>query len=96
MPEEERKQPPQQPAERRDFRERNAEPQDGEILKASGARPSPTSPNPSPGPTEPINKAVDLTEGEHLRVNNAGDALPQERTAAPPPPPPADSEDGGA
>lgn len=100
MPEEEKKPPAQRPAdqstERREYSQRNAAPQDGEILKASGARPSPSGSNPNPGTSDPVNKAVDPTEVSHFSVDNAGDALPQERAAAPPPPPPADSEDGGS
>ena len=64
MPEEEQKQPVQQPTVRDSTRRRSGQyenaPSDSEILKASGARPSP-SPDTDPKTERPINKAADLT-----------------------------------
>ena len=64
MPDEEQKQPVEQPTVRDSTRRRSGHyenaPSDGEILKASGARPSPN-PDTSPPTEGPINKAADLT-----------------------------------
>ena len=104
MPDEEKKQPAQQPTERiterRDYSEHRNVATDGEVLKASGARPSPPSPDPTPEPSEPINKAADLTEVRHFSVQNDGDSRPTEQGTTPPPPPPppppaSESDDGG-
>ena len=101
MPDEEPKQPAEQPTERVTERTDNSQHRnianDGEVLKASGARPSPPSPEPTPDTSEPINKAADLTEVRHFSVENAGDSRPEQQGETPPPPPPAsDSDEGGA
>ena len=62
MPDKEEKQPSQQPAERDSARRDFSTGRDGEVLKASGARPSPN-PDPDPKTPGPINKASDLTDG---------------------------------
>lgn len=100
MPDEEQKQPAQQPTERvteqRDDSQHRNIANDGEVLKASGARPSPPSPEPTPDTSEPINKAADLTEVRHYSVETTGDSKPEEQGATPPPPPPtSDSDEGG-
>ena len=90
MPDEEQKQPSQQPAERERTQVRGDDSihrdtaRDGEALSASGARPSPN-PDPDPkAPEGPINKAADLTD-----VVRAADAPP-----APAPAPTPDSSEG--
>ena len=103
MPDEEQRRPSQQPTEgertstQRDSGIREATVQDGEILKASGARPSP---NPNPAPTEPegpVNRAVEFPDGTRHETPIVGDSLSETRTeSAPPPPPLADSNEGEA
>ena len=96
MPDKEDKQPSQEQPVERDSAQRSFgfEAQDGEVLKASGTRPTPPSPDPDPGTSEPINKAADLTES--VRADNAGDALYEAQQATPPPPPAGDSGEGEA
>lgn len=100
MPDEEQKQPAQQPTVHDSTRRRAGQyenaPSDGEILKASGARPPP---NQDAGPkTEgPINKAADLTNDVEM-----SEATPMERaflitntdTSERTPPPTTDSGEG--
>lgn len=101
MPDEEQGQPSQPPAEReststqRDPSTREVTVQDGEILKASGARPSP---NPDPNPTvpdQPVSKAVEITDATRHETPIVGDALSEghAETAPPPPPPTTDSNE---
>ena len=104
MPDEEHRQPSQQPAEgerpstQQDSGIREATVQDGEILKASGARPSPN-PNPTPTvPEGPVNRAVEFPDATLHETPIVGDSLSEARTesAPPPPPSPADSNQGEA
>jgi hypothetical protein len=96
MPDEEQRQPSQQPTEgerapvRRDFSKGEDAARDGETLRATGTRPSPN-PNPDPGaPEGPVNKAVEFADSTHHEVAIVGDTLSETRTeTAPPPPPPA-------
>lgn len=102
MPDEEQRQPAQQPTEgeststQRESDIREATVQDGEILKASGARPSPN-PNPTPtAPEGPVNKAVEFPDAARHETPIVGDALSETQTeATPPPPPPATDSNGG-
>ena len=104
MPDEEQRQPSQQPTEgerpstQQDSGIREATVQDGEILKASGARPSPN-PNPTPAvPEGPVNRAVEFPDATLRETPIVGDSLSEARTesAPPPPPSPADSNQGEA
>ena len=104
MPDEEQKQPSQQPTEgerptvRRDYSVRNDTAQDGEVLKASGARPSPH-PEPDPkAPEGPVNKAVEFEGETRHETPIVGDTLSEgQPEAAPPPPSPTiDSDEGGS
>ena len=104
MPDEEQKQPSQRPTEgertpiRRDDSIREDTVRDGEILKASGARPSPN-PDPDPrAPEGPVNKAVEFADATRHETPIVGDTLSEAQTeAAPPPPSPmTDSDEGGA
>ena len=104
MPDEEQKQPPQQPTEgestpvRRDYSVHNDTARDGETQRASGARPSPN-PEPDPkAPEGPVNRAADLTEVVHFANSTDVDTATRvQATDAPPPPPPAtDSSEGEA
>ena len=101
MPDEEQKQPTQQPTEgertstQQDSGVREATVQDGEILKASGARPSPN-PNPTPtAPDGPVNKVVEFPDATRHDTPVVGDALSEghTETAPPPPPPTTDSNE---
>ena len=111
MPDEEQKQPPQRPTrrelERRDFSQLDNSASDGETLKASGARPSPT-PDSDPKNPGPINKAADLTgatdqESERRDFSQLGNAASDGETLKasgarpspkPPPSPASDSDEG--
>ena len=103
MPDEEQKQPSQQPAEGERTQVRghdslhNDTARDGETLKASGARPSPN-PDPDPkAPEGPINRSADLTDVVHLANATDGDTSSEAQRTAPPTPPPAtDSGEGEA
>ncbi len=101
MPEEEQRQPAEQPTEgeatstQRDSDLREATVQDGEVLKASGARPSPN-PNPHPtAPEGPVNKAVEFPDAARHETPIVGDALSEgsTETTPPPPPPTTDSDE---
>ena len=99
MPDEEQGQPSQQPNERDstpgDFSTDIQEARDAEILKASGARPSP---NPDAGPTTPgpINKAADLSDAAHQERAIVGDTLSESKTQTEPAPPsPSPTPDSG-
>ena len=99
MPNEEERKPPQQPDKRetvkRGYSLKEGAAQDGEILKASGARPSPPpSTEPAPGTSTPINKGADLTEVEHYAARDAGERLTEVERAKPTPPPPPESSEG--
>ena len=104
MPDEEQKQPSQRPTEvehtpiQRDNGIREDTARDGEVLKASGARPSPN-PDPDPSaPEAPVNKAVEVAEATGHETPIVGDKLSEAQTeAAPPSPSPTtDSDEGGA
>ena len=95
MPDEEQRQPSQQPTEeeststQQEPGTRDVTVQDGEVLNASGARPSPN-PNPSPTvPEGPVNKAVEFPDATRHETPIVGDTLSEDHTeTAPPPPPP--------
>ena len=100
MPEEERKQPPQQPDEekgtpiQKDYNVREDTARDGEALRASGARPSPT-PEPDPSaPEGPVNKAVEFEGATRQETIIVGDTLSEGQQEADPPPPPPTTDSG--
>jgi hypothetical protein len=103
MPDEEQKQPPQQPTKEE---RTSAQPdssissnaaQDGEILKASGARPSPD-PGQLPGTTGgPVNKAAELVEATRHETPIVRDTPSEGEAGTVPsaPAPPADNPGDG-
>ena len=104
MPDEEQKQPPDQPTEgerppvRKDYGLLEDAARDGEALRATGTRPSPN-PDPDPrAPEGPVNKAFEFADAMQHETPIVGDALSEARTetASPPPPPATDSGEGEA
>jgi hypothetical protein len=100
MPDEEQKQQPPRPTEgdsvRRDFRLREDSARDGEIVKASGARPSPN-PDPDPkAPGGPVNKAVEPVEATLHEVFLTESAASDAQAEPPASPPATDSDGEGA
>ena len=95
MPDEEKNQPPQRSTEgestpeKREFSLHEDSARDGEILKASGARPSPN-PDPDPqAPEGPVNRAAEFSEATLHETPVVVDTQSEGQTeAAPPPPPP--------
>ena len=97
MPEEERKQPPQQPTKvervSNDSSQLDNVPNDGETLRAGGPRPSPT---PDSGPVDqgPINKANELTVVVGNDAPDTQRTFSEPKTDSPQPPPPSASDSG--
>jgi hypothetical protein len=100
MPDDERKQPPpQKPIEREPSREGSGEyitnvARDSEILKASGARPSPTNPDTDPK-GGPINKMADAASGAPA-TEIIEFSAPEPEAPKPAPSPTTDSGEGEA
>ena len=98
MPDEEQTQPSQPSTEgertstQQDSSIRETTVHDGEILKASGARPSPN-PNPTPtAPDGPVNKAVEFPDATLNETPIVGDSLSEGHTETTPPPPPSTTD----
>ena len=107
MPDEEQKQPAQQPIEREptpaqpDSTTIRDAAQDGEILKASGARPAPDPPPPAGTTGGPVNKAAEPAEVTRHETPIVRDTLSEGEAgtvpSAPAPPAPAPpADDPGA
>ena len=104
MPDEEQKEPSQRPVEvehtpiLEDNSIRQEAARDVEVLKASGARPSPNPDTDPKAPEGPVNKAVEVADTTRHETPIIGDQLSETQTeAAPPSPSPTtDSDEGGA
>ena len=100
MPKEKPQQPRQTPPSpiqaERDINERGGVVKDAELAEAAGgARPSP---EPTPRPTGPVNRAADLTGSVADGALKEGllEAQPEITPAPPAPPPPSESDGGKA